>query len=81
MELILCRVVASSCLPTHKIAPHISSHDLPYHRTTKKYDNSGSMEVFQFSATISEHVFDNSPKDFVSSSLKWWSSMHGVDTL
>ena len=31
--------------------------------------------------TIWEHVFDNSPKDFVSSSLKWWSSMYGVDTL
>ena len=31
--------------------------------------------------TIGEHVFDNSPTDFVSSSLKWWSSMHGVDTL
>ena len=31
--------------------------------------------------TIWEHVFDNSPTDFVSSSLKWWSSMHGVDTL
>ena len=23
----------------------------------------------------------NSPTDFISSSLKWWSSMHGVDTL
>ena len=31
--------------------------------------------------TIWEHVFDNSPTDFISSSLKWWSSMHGVDTL
>ena len=31
--------------------------------------------------TIWEHVFDNSPTDFVSSSMKWWSSMHGVDTL
>ena len=29
--------------------------------------------------TICEHVFDNYPTDFVSSSLKWWSSMHGVD--
>ena len=27
--------------------------------------------------TIWEHVFDNSPTDSVSSSLKWWSSMHG----
>ena len=31
--------------------------------------------------TIWEYVFDNSPTDFVSSSLKWWTSMHGVDTL
>ena len=31
--------------------------------------------------TIWEHDFDNSPTDFVSSSLKGWSSMHGVDTL
>ena len=31
--------------------------------------------------TIWEHTFDNSPTDFNSSSLKWWSSMHGVDTL
>ena len=31
--------------------------------------------------TIWEHVFDNSPTYFVSSSMKWWSSMHGVDTL
>ena len=49
MEWILCRVVESSCLPTHNIAPQISSHDLPYHKTMKKYENSQSMEVFQFS--------------------------------
>ena len=27
MELILCKVVESSCSPTRKIAPHTSSHD------------------------------------------------------
>ena len=27
--------------------------------------------------TIWEQVLDNSPTDFISSSLKWWSSMHG----
>ena len=48
MELILCRVVESSCLPTHNIVPHISWHDLPGNKTTKKYANSQSMEVFQF---------------------------------
>ena len=32
MELIPCRVVESSCLPTHNIVPHISWHDLPCHR-------------------------------------------------
>ena len=31
--------------------------------------------------TIREHTCDSSPADFISSSLKWWSSMHGVDTL
>ena len=46
MTLILCRVVESFCLPTHKIVPHISLHDPPYLRTTKKYENSQSMEVF-----------------------------------
>ena len=28
-----------------------------------------------------EHTFHNSPADFLSSSLTWWSSMHGVDTM
>ena len=32
--------------------------------------------------TIWEHTCDKFPTDFISSSsLKWWSSMHGVDTL
>ena len=31
--------------------------------------------------TIWEHTSDNSQTDFISSSLKWWSSMHGIDTL
>ena len=49
MEWILCRVVESSCLPTHKIVPHTSLHDQPYHETMKKYENSQSMEAFLFS--------------------------------
>ena len=28
MELILCRVIESSCLPTHNVVPHISWHAL-----------------------------------------------------
>ena len=36
---------------------------------------------YKHSRTIWEHICDNSPTDFISSSLKWWSSMHGVDTL
>ena len=36
MGLILCRVVESSCLPTHNVVPHISWDDLPYRKTTKK---------------------------------------------
>ena len=31
--------------------------------------------------TIREHTCDNSQTDFISSSSKWWSSMHGIDTL
>ena len=31
--------------------------------------------------TICEQTFDNSPTDPISSSLNWWSSMHGVETL
>ena len=31
--------------------------------------------------TIWEQTFDTSPTDFISSSLKWWSSMQGVSTL
>ena len=46
MELILCRVVESSCLPTHNIVPHISWHDLPCHRTTKRYSDFPSMVIF-----------------------------------
>ena len=48
-EQILCRVVELSCFPTHNIVPHISWHDLPYHKTMKKYENSQSMEAFLFS--------------------------------
>ena len=47
MELIFCRVVGSSCLPTHNIVPHISWHVFPYRRTTKKYSYFPSMVVFQ----------------------------------
>ena len=43
-----CCVVASSCLSTHNIVPHISWHDLPYRRTKKKYEDFPSMVVFQF---------------------------------
>ena len=47
MELILCRVFESSCLPTHNIVPHISWHDPPYRRTTKKYEYFPTMVVFR----------------------------------
>ena len=48
MEWILCRVVASSYWPTHNIAPHISRHDLPYHKTMKKYEDFEEMAVSLF---------------------------------
>ena len=47
MELILCWVVESSCLPTHNILPHISWHDPPSRRTTKKDTDFPSMVIFQ----------------------------------
>ena len=47
MELISCRVVESSFLITHNIAPHISLHDLPYHKTTKRFEYFPSMEIFK----------------------------------
>ena len=45
MEWILCRVVVSSCLPTHNIVPHISLHDKPYHKTMMKYEEFEGMVI------------------------------------
>ena len=45
MELILCRVAASSCLPTHNIVPHTSLHDQPCHKTMKKYEDFEGMVI------------------------------------
>ena len=45
MEWILCRVVESSCLITHNIAPHISLHDLPRPKTMKKYEDFEGMAI------------------------------------
>ena len=49
MEYILCRVVESSCLLTHKYRSTHFLHDPPYHKTMKKYEDSQSMESFLFS--------------------------------
>ena len=46
MEKTLCRVVESFCSPTHNVVPHISWHDLPCHRTTKKYADIQIMVFF-----------------------------------
>ena len=43
---ILPIIVESSCLPTHNIVPHISWHDLPYRRNTKKYTDFPSIVIF-----------------------------------
>ena len=48
MELILCRVVESSKLPTHNIVPHISWHDLPYQKIMKKYEDFEGMAISLF---------------------------------
>ena len=42
------KLLSCFCSPTHNIAPHISWHDLPCHRTTLRYEHSQSLEVFQF---------------------------------
>ena len=52
MEWILCRIVASSCLPTHNIAPQISVHDQPCHKTMKKYEDFERMVISLPSAEI-----------------------------
>ena len=46
LELILCTVVESFCLPTHNFIPHTSWHDLPCHGTTKRYSDFPSMVIF-----------------------------------
>ena len=48
MEYILCRVVESSCLPTHSIFPHISWHDLPDHKAMK---NAKILRVWKLSGS------------------------------
>ena len=52
MELILCRIVASSCSLTHNIAPHISLHDPPYHTTMKKYEDFEGMRATRKSCGV-----------------------------
>ena len=41
---IMC--VRANSLSTHNIAPHISLHDLPYHKTMKKCENSREYGIF-----------------------------------
>ena len=48
MEQILCRVVESSCLLIHNIAPHNSLQDPPYHKTMERYEDSQRLEAFLF---------------------------------
>ena len=49
MELILCRVEESFCSPTHNVVPHISWHDPPCHKTTKRYSDFPNMVIFNCS--------------------------------
>ena len=48
----------SPCWLTHNIAPHISWHDLPYHKTTKKYSDFPSLVVF-FRCSCEESGFEH----------------------
>ena len=45
----LCIVVELSCLPTHNIVPHISWHDPPCRKTTKRYSDFPNMTIFNCS--------------------------------
>ena len=48
MVLRLCIIVESFKGQVRNIVPHISSHDLQYRRTTKKYAYFPSMVIYQF---------------------------------
>ena len=43
---------------------------------TIEYGGLPTRAKFQHFRTIWEHTFDDSPTDFISSSLKWWASRH-----
>ena len=45
MEQRLCRVVESTCLPTHNIVPHTSLHDQPCQKTMQKYEDFEGMVI------------------------------------
>ena len=49
--------------------------------TDHKISGRPTLAKYKHFKTIWEHTCDNSPADFSSSSLEWWSSMQGVDTL
>ena len=57
-EWILCRVVESFCLPTRKIVPHISWHDLPYHKDHEeilRFSEHGNFSVTP--AVLGQQIF------------------------
>ena len=57
MECILCRVVESSCLPTHNIVPHTSLHDQPCRKTMKKYEDFEGMVISLHGSVIVHSIF------------------------
>ena len=48
MELSLCTVAGLFCSPARNIAPHMSLHDLPYHRTVKRCPSQVSLNKVTF---------------------------------
>ena len=49
-------------------------------KTEKEGHGMDNKKTQAMTSGVRDHSCDSSPTDFVSSSLKWWSSMHGVDT-
>ena len=65
MELILCAVAGLFCSPAHNIAPHISLHDLPYHRTMRRCLRQVSLNKVTFLLLL-QRIFCNCPQHLCS---------------
>ena len=92
MELTLCTAVELFRSPTHNIVPHISWHDPPYRRTTKRYSDFPSMVIFQLLLRkfwiqtwfcncqqypcLFHIVFEYTPKEYMIQERCWFSQIN-----